>query len=70
MHHTTLHVTPDPETQTRLVDAVRARGVQPVARDLGVARSALTAYLAGACRDGTIMLIEARASRLASTEAR
>ncbi len=47
----------DPVAAEHLRLEVRQRGVQPIARELGVARSAVTAVLAGTARPGTTALV-------------
>lgn len=44
--------------------AVARDGLAGTARALGVQRSTLASYLSGACREGTILLMEARFKRL------
>ena len=51
--------------QTHLVlesvrNEVKARGVQPVARELGVARTTLASVLGGVSRPGTALLVATR----------
>lgn len=40
--------------------AVQARGLLPVARDLGMPRSTLASVLSGAARPGTVLLVLVR----------
>lgn len=47
-----------------IAQAVERQGANAVAKSLGVSRNALLSYCAGASREGTRFLIEARAERL------
>jgi hypothetical protein len=40
--------------------AARTRGIQPISRELRLCRATILAYLAGACRPGTALLIESK----------
>jgi hypothetical protein len=50
--------------KARVQAEVAERGVAAVAEDIGIPRSTLTSYLAGACRAGTRYQVEARARNL------
>lgn len=58
------HVIPSPATQGQIATAVRTRGLAPVARTLRVSRAAIASYLSSTARDGTVLLVEARAHLL------
>jgi hypothetical protein len=53
-----------------IYQAVRKRGLAPVAKDLGLSRLALAGALLGRARSGTLALIEQRWRALPQPEAR
>lgn len=62
-------VTLDEETQDRLKDAITARGLVAVARELGVSRETLARAAGGfGLREGGAVLIVARIGRLSATD--